>query len=116
MDIENFVRLLGNKLNDRYEILDDNDDQEFDREFPAFSRKAILRIRRKSYSAHENHGLIAYGKTLLIAELSTQEEIHISNSWAANVKNQLIDPQTSDVYLFVLMNNETFNLESRLAV
>ncbi len=66
--------------------------------------KLIIRLRRNWASASGE-------RTLLIAVLASQTELKTALQWAAAVKDELLDPENGDLYLFAAIKDETLTLE-----
>ncbi|OFY86404.1 MAG: hypothetical protein A3F72_11435 [Bacteroidetes bacterium RIFCSPLOWO2_12_FULL_35_15] len=81
------------------------------------AKKSILRIQR--IKQNEN-GNTSNWKTLLIVEIQNKEEIQYALEWSAIVKDALLDPETADLYLFIVFEKdkadisieECYNIES----
>src|SRR5665647_1442449 len=80
-------------------------------------KKNVLRIQRIKQSSNSNP---ENWKTLLIAEIQNKEEIQSALEWSAIVKDALLDPETADLYLFIIFDrnvidilvDECYNIES----
>lgn len=66
--------------------------------------KLIIRLRRNWPNA-------AGERTLLIAVLASQTELKIALQWAAAVRDELLDPENGDLYLFAAIKDESLSLE-----
>jgi hypothetical protein len=64
----------------------------------------IQRIKQDNITYHENW------KTILIAEVHTKEEIQFAQEWSAIVKDALLDPETADLYLFIIYAPNVFDI------
>jgi len=61
------------------------------------TQKKLFRIQRKYYPTKEN----LYWKTLLIVGISQIEQLKHAITWTASVKDILLNPEPSDIYLFL---------------
>lgn len=64
--------------------------------------KALLRIQRSSFPENENK----YWKTLIIVRINEQEHLRSALEWVALVKDMLLNPENSDLYLFLCWGME----------
>lgn len=55
-------------------------------------------------------------KTILIAELKEISELKDVLHWTASVKDILLDPESSDLYLFVIFETDDITLEESLRI
>jgi hypothetical protein len=81
------------------------------------ANKQVLRIQRIKQNNSSNS---ENWKTLLIVEIQSKEEIRSALEWSAIVKDSLLDPETADLYLFIIFDrsdieisiDECYNIES----
>jgi hypothetical protein len=90
---------IGNDINTANQFcgLDTND----------MVKKKVLRLQRiKQYkNGHTNNW-----KTLLILELQNKEEIQSALQWSATVKDALLDPETADLYLLIIFDQNDIDI------
>ncbi len=72
--------------------------------------KALLRIKRKTKIDKVGE------KTVLFVELQNQEQISSAIKWSAIIKDSLLDPETFDLYLFIIFNNNLLTLEESIRI
>ncbi|MBJ6120063.1 hypothetical protein JAO76_17790 [Pontibacter sp. BT310] len=75
-------------------------------------KRAVIRIQRRINSAVP---MLNTWKTLLIVELKTSSDLKLALKWTSVVQDSLLDPETSDLYLFIAFTEPTA-LESCLRV
>ncbi|MCD6010833.1 MAG: hypothetical protein K0Q79_695 [Flavipsychrobacter sp.] len=66
--------------------------------------KVIVRIKRSSSP-------LSYWRTLLLSTANNEEEYNLTLDWVASVKNELLDPESSDLYLFSFINDPDQTLD-----
>jgi len=62
----------------------------------------VIRLRR-------NNNDHAGWRTLLIASLGSEQELPIANRWAADSRDRLLEPETADLYMILLVGGLTDN-------
>ena len=72
-------------------------------------KKNVLRLQRKAAGTHGR-------RTLLIAELANSTEIDLALQWSAACKDVLLDPESSDLYLFIILANHDYTVEQCINV
>lgn len=65
--------------------------------------KKIIRFQRNSEISKYKTD---YWKTLLIVELEDQNSLKMALDWVVLAKESLLDPETADIYLFLVFNSE----------
>ena len=74
--------------------------------------KNVIRIQRNNKNTEFKTD---NWKTLLIVELEEQSKLKMALDWVVSVKDSLLDPQTSDIYLFLTFSSEV-NVEECLRI
>ena len=115
MNLDELISALSENAKDRFQIESPND---YSRIFLELTKdrlyqKKILRIQRIINSSDNK---ISTWKTLLFVELEKVEELKYALEWAALVKDSLLDPETADLYLFIIFENDVLNLERSLRI
>jgi len=73
------------------------------------SIKKVLRLKRNNYPNLKTY------KTILVVGITDDKEMAFPLKWAASVKEILLDPETSDLYLFIYQNGN-ISLETCLRI
>ena len=91
---------------DRYLFLEERETIERYLQFApeGITDKAVLRLKRKE---NENSS----PRTILISVLDRIEEVSKALKWAANVKDDLTNPESSDLYLFLGFKSGELSVE-----
>lgn len=99
MTFEQFTAHINNVIENRFSIENQNDIKtEMLALLPEnIGHKQVLRVCRQDSS----DTLSRYMKTLLIVGI-TSDNLRAALQWAALCKEMLLDPETSDVYLFIM--------------
>lgn len=99
MTFEQFTAHINSVVENRFSIENQNDIKtEMLALLPEnIGRKQVLRVCRQDSS----DTLSRYMKTLLIVAI-TSDNLRAALQWAALCKEMLLDPETSDVYLFIM--------------
>lgn len=69
------------------------------------TNRNVIRLRRYG---NENAGW----RTFLVVSLESSEHIPTANRWAAEVRDSLLDPETADLYMFLLVGGISVNVSS----
>ena len=108
---ESIVEAIMKVAKDRF-IVEREDEQTselIDLAPDSIQKKSVLRLQRKLTGTHGR-------RTLLIAELPTSNEIDLALEWSAACKDVLLDPESSDLYLFITLLNHDYTIEQCISV
>ena len=72
--------------------------------------KNLIRIKRTN-----KESLLTW-KTILLVQLEDKESLKDALQWTAAVKNALIDPETSDLYLVLISENNIFSIDDSMRI
>jgi len=98
--IENrFVKELKNDISEHLLVLDEKN-----------LNKSICRIQR-----HNETELNTY-RTVLLVQLKVADELKSALEWVASVKNSLTDPETSDLYLILISEQNIFTIDDSMRI
>lgn len=113
MKIEELTIEIYRSLNDRFFIEDDYTTLKRFLELAENFKfqNEVMRIHR---IPKENK--LVRCKTILIAELKEISELKDVLHWTASVKDILLDPESSDLYLFVIFETDDITLEESLRI
>lgn len=98
--IEN--RLIKESKVDISEYLSDLDEHNLD--------KHILRLKRKNKLELKSY------RTVLLVQIKETDEFRSVLQWVAAVKNSLTDPETSDLYLILISENNIFTIDDSMRI
>ncbi len=109
MKIEDLNSIIENKLEGRFQR---ETDKNMANLFCGFDTeklliKDIFRLQRIKPN-EEDHAI--NWKTLLIVELQNKEDIQLALQWAATVKDALLDPETADLYLLIIFDENAIDI------
>lgn len=105
MKIEELKALINDYIKDRFriEMIRNFSDLLCSLDEKKIAKKDVLRIQRNKENESSN---VPYWKTLLIVEIQNKEEIRSALEWSAIVKDALLDPETADLYLFIVFEKD----------
>jgi hypothetical protein len=104
--IDNFIQKAAGK----YRVAQDDNSPEF--RWPIASQdwqRTVLTLNRLARTD-------AFARTVLVASGSSDAELEEVYKWCAYVKGNLLDPETADLYLFLVYNEPIPELEVCLQV
>lgn len=104
MTFEQFAAHISDNIQNRFSLETQNDveGEMLDLLPENIPYRQVLRFERQ----HPSHILSRYMKTLLIVGITT-DQLRDVLQWAALCKELLLDPETSDIYLFILWLNDS---------
>ena len=113
MKTEELISSITESITDRFYIEDATDfsNMLLDLTENKHLQKSIMRIQRI-----QKHSELATWKTMLIVELKSNEELKNALEWTASVKDALLDPETADLYLFIIFEKDDIKLEQSLRI
>jgi hypothetical protein len=94
-----FIKEKANALTKQLLSLDEN-----------IETKNLIRIKRAN-----KESLLTW-KTILLVQLEDKESLKDALQWTAAVKNALTDPETSDLYLFLISDNNIFSIDESMRI
>ncbi len=111
MNIADIVTFIQGSTESKYLIFDSSNVIQDLIEFDEHGLiKAVLRLKRKSENSNVGE------KTVLFVELQNQAHIPFAIKWSAIVKDSLLDPETFDLYLIIIFNNDLLTLEESIRI
>jgi hypothetical protein len=104
MKINDLTTTLHNYLQSRYRSEENSKILEALKSVspPELEDKTLFRIQRAYYPNIEN----LYWKTLLVVGINHKEQLKHAITWTATVKDLLLNPESSDLYLFLCWKEE----------
>ncbi|ABR50061.1 hypothetical protein Amet_3976 [Alkaliphilus metalliredigens QYMF] len=72
--------------------------------------KQIFRLKRKNKPELKTY------RTFLLVQINETETLKNALQWVAAVKNSLTDPETSDLYLIVISENDVFTIDESMRI
>jgi hypothetical protein len=105
MKINDLTRDLNDYLQSRYRIEQNSKILESLKSIAPLELEdwMLFRIQRSYYPKKEN----SYWKTLLVVGLNNIEQLKHAITWTATVKDLLLNPESSDLYLFLCWKEES---------
>lgn len=115
MKTEELILSITESITDRFYIEDATDfsNMLLDLTENKHLQKSIMRIQRIKKQSETQ--LVTW-KTMLIIELKSNEELKNALEWTASVKDALLDPETADLYLFIIFKNDDIKLDQSLRI
>lgn len=105
MPFNQFLEAVRSRTEDRFELQTTGSEVDMLHSLASelLTNRKVIRLRRPG---NENSGW----RTFLVVALESSEHIPTANRWAAEVRDSLLDPETADLYLFLLVDGITVNV------
>jgi len=97
MIIDQLIKSIESRSEGRFEVIAEGDDVTRLRALCSEELNSISVIRLRRVGGEQTTW-----RTFLITLVESQESIVLSNRWASEVRDRLVEPETADLYLFIL--------------
>lgn len=105
MKKEEFIEAINKAINGRFKIQPKKDAPKFDEIKPSeLTDVTVFRIQKIPILQNTSIPL-QYWRTILVTLLKNDSQLEKALQWAALVKEALLDPESSDLYLFIIFDN-----------
>jgi len=106
VDLSKFVKVIAELAKDKYQI--DSTGVFVEKILSLAPKqledKRVIRLQRISTGSNN-------WRTFLMAVLDSQDEVNLVLQWAADTKDELLDPESADLYLIAAIKDSNFSVD-----